>query len=613
MLSGWLKKIRLQTDALLACIAMGLVLLLIVPLPPLLLDSLLSLSIVFSVITLLLTLYIEDALEFSSFPSLLLFLTLFRLGLNIASTRMILTRGEGGDIIATFGAFVIQGNTAVGLILFLLLTIINFIVVTKGAGRIAEVAARFTLEALPGKQLAIDGELNAGMLNQGEAKKARERVSQEAEFYGAMDGASKFVRGDAIAGLVITGVNILGGIIVGFFFKGYSWEKCWQIFIRLTVGDGLVSQIPALLISLGAGMMVTRASKGSLGEALTREMFHNSKVIGISGVILLILGFLPGMPFFVMSPISAAFLIYAYAQRKMKKKEPSPPSSRQEEIPHQVFPVEILLGYTLSRQAESFYAILGQMRAQVGAHLGIRIPSIRMSDHPSLSATGWEVKIRGISVAKGRADEISVLRHICTRLLFKHAFELINRQDVAEMVQKVKQSDAAVVEELIPKKLALGELLKILQNLLREEIPIRDLETILEMVADFASQEEKNLDRWTEKIRLVLSKGFFEGFFGDNRTAYVITLDPKIEQLIYQTRLDPKAVDLLGAILLKMDQNASKMEGIRPLVMTTSTFRPQLKRLIEKYIPHLPVLAYSEIPQDIDVKTLRVITYGELA
>jgi len=268
-ISDRLQKLSQHTDVVLAIGIVGLILLLIIPLSPFLIDTLLCFSIVFSLMTLLLTLYVENALEFSTFPSLLLFLTLYRLGLNIASTRMILTRAEAGDIIQTFGDFVTQSNTLVGLVLFALLTIINFVVVTKGAGRIAEVTARFTLEAMPGKQMAVDGDLSSGLITQKEAKKARERISEEATFHGAMDGAAKFVKGDAIASIVITAVNILGGVLIGMTAKGLTWTECWGTFIRLTIGDGLVSQVPALFVSVGAGVMVTRVSRGNLSAFST--------------------------------------------------------------------------------------------------------------------------------------------------------------------------------------------------------------------------------------------------------------------------------------------------------------------------------------------------------
>lgn len=327
MKGEWGNRLRLMsrhTDAILGAGVVGLVLLLIIPLPPLVLDALLCMSIVFSVMTLLLTVYVENALEFSVFPSVLLFLTLFRLGLNVASTRMILLRSEAGDIIHTFGNFVIQGNGVVGLILFVLLTIINFIVVTKGAGRIAEVAARFTLEALPGKQLAIDSELNGGLINQNQAKEERKKIGAEADFFGAMDGASKFVKGDAIAGVIIILVNLMGGLVIGIGVKGMPWQGCWTTISRLTIGDGLVSQIPALLVSVGAAMMVTRAGGGSLGKTMPRQIFHQPKVLMTTGIFLVFMSLIPGMPVWVILPMSLALFLGGYYQHRGPKKSRYP-------------------------------------------------------------------------------------------------------------------------------------------------------------------------------------------------------------------------------------------------------------------------------------------------
>ncbi|MEZ5314606.1 MAG: flagellar biosynthesis protein FlhA [Chlamydiales bacterium] len=598
-----LRRLVTDTDAVLAIGVLGLVLLLIVPIPPFLLDTLICFSIVFSVMALLLTLYIENALEFSALPSLLLFLTIYRLGLNITSTRMILTDGEGGDIIKTFGGFVTAGNLVVGLILFALLTIINFTVVTKGAGRIAEVAARFMLEALPGKQLAIDGELTGGLINQEQAKAAREKIAQEAEFYGAMDGASKFVRGDAIVGLVITCVNICGGLVVGLTMKGMTWQTCFAIFTRLTIGDGLVSQIPALFTSIAAGIMVTRASCGSLGKTLTKQVFHHPKVLLMAGGTMVLLSFVPGMPMLVMVPIGAIFLICSYFQFKadtpLDQREKKPTSSLF------VHPLEIELGYEVVSLAEAFLQNLPKIRKTIGRHLGVSVPYVHITDHAELGPTAWRMRVKGMVVASGREANLQILIKIFTEIAEEHIYELLNRQDIAQMIQDVKCYDSAVVEELIGKKLTIGQLVKVLQNLLKEKIPIRDFVTILEILADHAKGERSDIMELTEAVRMGLSRGISEEFFGKTHIAYAITVDPKVEQIldVSKGKIRPAMFNKLMTSLVKLTEEAEQ-RGIHPILITTVTTRAKLKKIIENKFPQLPVLSYKEVGQDVEVKEI---------
>lgn len=606
--SGRIRGAMGHTDVILAIGVIGLVALLVIPLPPFLLDILLCLSIIFSVMALLLTLYVENALEFSAFPSLLLFLTLFRLGLNIASTRMILTRGEGGDIIRTFGAFVTDGNLAVGLILFILLTLINFVVVTKGSSRIAEVAARFNLEALPGKQMAIDSDLSGGFLTQEEAKKAREVVTQEADFYGAMDGASKFVKGDAIAGIMITFVNIIGGFIIGLTVLGLSWQNCFSTFTLLTVGDGLVSQIPALLISVGAGVMVTRASSGSVGQALTKQIFHHPKVLLIAGISLLLLSFVPGMPMTIMVPISLLFLFCSYLQFKGQKFPDKKEGISSTTLSLLVQPVEVELGYQMVLFADPLFQNLTSLRKHVAAHLGVRVPKVHITDSAELAATAWRIKIKGVTIKSGRGGELPTLTKILTEAIEEHAHELLTRQDVTQMIQDAKQFDSAVVEELIGKKLSIGQLVKILQNLLREGVPVRDFITILEILADHAKGEESDLEELTERVRQGLSAGISEAFFGKNSIAHAIMIDPKVEQMIVASkgRVRPLTIDKLTQALLSITEVALK-KGLQPVVVTEMATRAKLKKLIEKQLPELPVLSYKEVTADIEIKEIGTV------
>lgn len=604
---GKLRRGAHHSDAVLAVALIGIVLLLIVPLPSAFLDTFLCFNIVFSVMALLLTVYVEKALEFNSFPSFLLFLTLYRLGLNISSTRLILTHGEGGAIIETFGKFVTQNNLTVGLILFVLLTVINFIVVSKGAGRIAEVAARFTLEALPGKQIAIDSELSNGGINQEEAKKARETITKEAEFYGAMDGASKFVRGDAIAGLIITGVNIIGGLFIGIGVKGMPWLDCLKLYTQLTIGDGLVSQIPALLVSVGAGIMVTRASSGSLGKTMTRQVFHHPKVLMITAVTLFVLSLLPGMPFFIMTPIALALVLYAWLGLGGKQKE----KLKSKEGASNLFaPVlEVQLGYQVVSLSDPLYKKLPEIRQEVGQHLGIRVPSIHISDSLELPSAGWAIRVKGISVATGNDATLKNLTLRLTEAIEKHAHELINRQDVTQMINDAKNIDSAVVEELAIKKLGAGPILKVLQNLLRERIPIRDFVSILEILADHA-QAEKQFDVavLTDQVRKGLARRISDEFFGKAKVAHVITLDPKVEQMFEasQGNLRPITVDKLMKEL-QLYQRKGKKEGIEPVVVTTAS-RSRLKQLIEKQLPDLNVLSYGEITQDVEFRSIGIVS-----
>lgn len=603
------RMITRHTDALLGIGVVGLVLLLIIPLPSFFLDAFLCISIILSVMVLLLTLYVENALEFSAFPSVLLFLTLLRLSLNIASTRMILTQGEAGAIIQTFGAFVIQGSEIVGLLLFFLLTLINFIVVTKGAGRIAEVAARFTLEALPGKQMAIDSELSAGLISQAQAKEERKRIASESDFYGSMDGASKFVKGDAIAGLIITLVNIAGGLIIGMTAWEMSWQHCWATISCLTIGDGLVTQIPALLVSLGAAMMVTRASSGALGKTVPQQIFNQPKVLIITAAMILIIGLIPGMPLLLMVFLSGLLFIAGYLQLKWQTKQ-------KKRITHEttmgsflVPLLEIQLGYQALICAQPFQDRLTDIREKVAAHLGIRLPSVHISDQIDLPPSGWSILVKGVKMATGREAELPFLIKKFTEIVELHAYELINRQDVALMLQEVKRHNGAVVDELYPKKLSLGQILKILQHLLKEGVPIRDFITILEILADHAQGEKSDLEALTEEVRQGMAGKISEEFIGKNKYAHVITIDPKIEQMLTASKgvLRPKAIDQLARAVMQLEEKA-KRQGVKPIIVTTVSSRAQLKRIIERQLPSVPVLSYKEITADVNLTHLGMVS-----
>lgn len=598
------------TNAFVALGVIGLVMLLVLPLPPLLLDLFLSLSILFAVITLLLTLYVENALEFSAFPSLLLFLTLFRLSLNIASTRMILTRMEAGNIIRTFGDFMTGGNAAIGLILFVLLTIVNFLVVTKGASRIAEVAARFTLEALPGKQMAVDADLQAGLLSQEEAKVARGKVGEEAHFYGAMDGASRFVRGDAIAGLLIILVNLVGGFVMGLTAHKMSFNEVWHTLALLTVGDGLVTQVPALFVSVGAGIIMTRASSGSVGSTLPAQMMGNPQVMWLAAGTLVALGLIQGMPHLIMIAMGGALGLYAFTLRPKKAVVIESPRTKGVEEALTVYPLEVNLGLQRIEQAPELFKSIPQIRKELAAKLGVVVPAIHIADDLSLGKREYSVKIRGVKVFlsdEGRVEEIA--KRVAT-VIESNAHTLLNRQEVAKMVEKARLEDSAVVEELIPSKITSGHILKVLQNLLREHIPIRDFVSILEVMADHLQAGGSNdPEILTEKVRLGLAKGISEHFFGKSKVAHAITLDPKVEEMLrlsYQKQelaLRPKTMEKIEERVAELFEQNSEA-----VVVTSATSRKGLQKLLERRWPHVPVLSFGEIAPDITMTSVGVIS-----
>ncbi len=678
-----------HTDIIFGVIIVGIVLLLIIPIPAVLLDGFLSISLLIGVTTLLTTLYVEDSLEMNSFPSLLLFVTLFRLSLNIASTRMILSEGQAGDIIKTFGEFVAGGNLIVGLVIFILLTVINFVVITKGSGRIAEVAARFTLDAMPGKQMSIDADLNAGIIDEQEAKQRREKVTSEADFYGAMDGASKFVRGDAIAGIIITVVNVIGGLAIGMAIRGMTWLEAANLYTVLSIGDGLVSQVPALLISVGAGVIVTRSSsKENMGETLKAQLFNNPRVLFITSSILIMLGLVPGMPMSILAPMAMAIAFYAYSIWKMSGEELADldtalkPAQEQErddvavsadDVEKALFidPMEIELGYSLialvdSSQGGDLLSRITVIRRQIASDLGVVVPPIRIRDNMTLEADFYSIKIKGIEVASGQlyldsylamnpgnvnkqipgiktvepafglpalwisssqkenaekagftiVDTLSVLATHLTEVIHAHASELINRQEVNKLIENTKPHASTVIEELIPNVLAVGQVLKVLQNLLRERIPIRDFVSILEILADSAPNTTDPAIL-TEYVRQGLGRSLTKQVADESGVIHAITLDPKVEEMISESIqknefgsrvvLRPSTIQKVIEVLNAQIEDASA-EGIQPIVLTSPTVRAHFKQIIERTLPRLPVLSFNEVVADVEVISLGVVT-----
>jgi flagellar biosynthesis protein FlhA len=680
-----------HSDLFLAAAVIFILLLLVIPLTDYALDFLISVSIVISVLTLLVTLYTEETLSFNAFPSFLLFLTLFRLGLNIASTRMILTEGHAGYIIKTFGEVVTGGNAFVGFVIFLLLTGINFVVITKGSGRVAEVAARFTLDSLPGKQLAIDADVNAGLIDEKTAKERRDKIMVEADFYGAMDGASKFVRGDAIAGMVIILVNIVGGFIVGMVIKGMSWDQVIKVYITLTVGDGLVTQIPALLVSVGAGIIVTRSStKENLAESFRKQLFNSPKVLTITSTILFLLGCVPGMPQLVIFPIVATLYFYAFYLSKLPEFQKDLEKSHDlhgslelrgkklEDVEKILFidPMEIELGHRLTslveeKKGNNLLKRISLIRRQIAMEMGIVVPSIRIKDNLMLNAESYLIKIKGNEVALGMlhidnylamnpgtvkqtitgipslepafglpalwikaslkdyavncgyivADPMTVLMTHLTEVIRSHANELVNRQEVAKLIDNTREIAPAVISELVPAKLSIGQVLRVLQNLLRERVSIRDMVTILEILADSISRTT-DMEALTEYVRQGLARTLTKQYTSDNNKLFVIVLDPKVEEML----IESLQTSNLGKMVIINPSIANKIiyqtrdiikkaatRGVQPVFMTSAPLRPYFKRFIERTLPRLPVLSIYEIVPDMEIETLGVVTMDVLA
>lgn len=590
-----------RLDLSFSFVIIGLILLLIIPVSPVVLDLLFSLSLVLSLMTLLLTLYVKKTLDFSAFPSLLLFLTLFRLGLNIASTRLILTFGEAGAIIKTFGCFLTQGHFIVGLTIFLLLSFINFIVVTKGASRVAEVAARFSLESLPGKQMAIDSQVVQGSLRHSEAEQARKRLKEESEFYGAMDGASKFVKGDAVVALLITFVNLIGGGVIGVFVNKISLSSSLQLYGMLTIGDGLLSQIPALLTSIASGVIVTRSSSESLGHSLSNQLIQKPLILFKAALFLFFLLWIPGMPKGVLSCVALAFtLLGVFCFKK-----------------HQSFKIKKSKGFlaplvVLCFKKTPALASAWEKTAQsIADEMGVVLIDPIFEENSSLPKGHVILKIRGSNVLEKKSSEFS--KNLKSTLL-KHLHLLITRQDVYEMVEKAKQIDSAVVEELFFKKMSYGQLLKVLKNLLKEQIPIKDFITILETCADGLFGEKKvDLDLLTEKVRSALSHHFSSLFFSKESKTYILTIDPHVESLLEVSFSKKEGVErwslkpqLRSALLHKIQEAKTKTH--HPFLVTSHNTRLLWKKFLEHEKIELKVFSHKEIAHSVQLEIIDEIS-----
>jgi flagellar biosynthesis protein FlhA len=664
----------------------SVLILMVLPVPPFLLDLALVSSIALSLTILIVSLYVKEALDFSAFPSVLLFATLFRLALNVASTRLILLRGEegvsaAGHVIQAFGQFVVAGNYAVGFIVFVILVIINFVVITKGATRIAEVAARFTLDAMPGKQMAIDADLNAGLINEAEARQRRQRIQREGDFYGAMDGASKFVRGDAVAGLIILGVNLLGGFFVGVMQKDMAMADAAQLYSLLSIGDGLVSQIPALVVSTAAGMVVTRsASGGELGLAIAKQLFWNPKALNVVAAILAIFIFVPGfpaIPFFLaaLGVAGAAYYISNHeASEQAELVAEAPQATEKSEEPVRSQPVDLVeleVGYELIPLVDGEQgAVVERIRALRRQFLndrGFLVPQIHIRDNLRLSSKQYLILIKGVEAGKGelkpgrllamnatgaahngtelqgertqepafglpaiwisvadrdRAESLGytvvdpetvLITHI-SELVKRYAPELLTRQDVQRLLDGLAKEHPKVVEELIPHHLTLGGVQKVLQNLLREEVPIRDLLTVIETLADYAPGN-KDPDELTEHVRHALARTITSSYRSSDGLLPVMTFDPQIERMIRERAqegisIEPQAAQRIMSAVQHSVENFAK-RGHLPVFLSGAGVRRHLRQLISHYMPQVAVLSHNEIADGVKIQSLGIIRWSD--
>jgi len=678
-----LSKLAKYSDIVVALGLITIIIMMIIPLPPFLLDLLLSLNITFALIIIMVAVYNIEPLDFSVFPSLLLIATLFRLALNVSSTRLILLDGYAGEVIMAFGNFVVGGNAVVGFIIFVILVIIQFLVITKGSERVAEVAARFTLDAMPGKQMSIDADLNSGAITDAQAHQRRNNIQREADFYGAMDGASKFVKGDAIAAIIIIVINIVGGFIIGMVQRDLGAAEALHSYTLLTVGEGLVNQIPALLISTATGIVVTRAaSESNLGNDLVNQLFRTPRVFYIVSGVLSVMALVPGLPMipFLSLGILAfmiGYILQSTAKHVAESQESTQEEQEKEEVRKpenivsllQIDTMELEIGYSLIpmvdvSQGGDLLDRVVMIRRQCAIELGLIVPTIRIRDNIQLKPNIYVIKLKGIEIAKGEllldhylamnpgtvfeeivgietvepafglpalwiqelnredaelagytvVDPVSVLATHLTEVIKSHASEVLGRQEVQTLIDAVKQSNSAVVDEVTPSLLSIGDIQKVLAKLLRERISIRDMVTILETLADYA-QLTKDIEILTEYVRHSLvrqiSKQYAEG-----NTLTCLTVDPQLENIIAgavqrtesgsYVALEPQ---VLQAIINNISNELPKITslGYQPIVLTSPAVRPYFQKLIERNAPNLIVLSYAELESKVEVQSLGMV------
>lgn len=686
--NSWVSRFTNSPDLIMAFGLVAILAIMIVELPPFLMDLLISLGIAVSVIMMVTSVYVKRALDFSSFPTLLLIVTLFRLSMNVATTRIILLRGAergsqaAGEVIHSFGEFVVGGNYAVGIVVFAILVVINFVVITKGAGRVAEVSARFTLDALPGKQMSIDADLNAGVINEEQARTRRSEIAREAEFYGAMDGASKFVRGDAVAGILIVFINILGGIVIGTLQQGMDIATAAQTFTLLTIGDGLVTQIPALIVSTAAGIIVTRTGGGSdLGQELGQQVFAQPKALYAGSAVMGILALMPHLPFVPFMILSAGlgFLGNRFSKREVQKviaaqkiAEEGPQKKEPEKIENLlgVDALELEVGYGLvnlvdgAQNGDLLERITG-IRKQFALEMGLIVPPLRIRDNLELKPGDYQVLLKGVAVANGSlmvghymamdpgnvtqkikgiptkepafgldamwistadkddanyagytvVDLSTVIATHLTEVIRQNCAELLGRQELQTLLDGLKQTAPKVVEDLIPGQLSLGTVLKVLKNLLKEGVSIRDLRSILEGMAEMAPhQKDPNL--LTEHVRSVLARTITKKLVGFDGSLTLVTLDKNVEEQIAsgiiqtdqgaQLSLDPEFV---RQFVSELNEQASRLmqESHSAVVLCSPLIRAHVKQLIDRFIPNITVISHNELTQNVNIRSFGTV------
>lgn len=673
-----------------------IVLLLIIPLPPFLLDVMIIINISLSMIILLITMNIREPLEFSIFPALLLVTTLLRLGLNVSTTRNILShQGSSGQVIKAFGDFVLQGNIVVGFIIFLILVLVNFLVITKGTERVSEVAARFTLDAMPGKQMAIDADLSSGLVNEQEAKIRRYKIQKEADFYGAMDGATKFVKGDAIMSIIVTAINFIGGTIIGMVQSNMPFNEVLTVYSIATVGDGLVSQLPALLISTATGMIVTRAvSEGSLNEDVSAQFLAQPKAIMITGFVMFVLMLVPGMPKFQLAIMAVALVTVGYRlQQKVRQaavrtqeiaaasmmEESAQPVADEESYYRDVNnvyslinvePIEMEFGYSLiplidENSGGKMINRIVIFRRQYAQDMGFVIPSVRLRDSSSLNTNQYIIKIRGEEVARGEIlvdyylaleppglsgevdgietvepaygipskwirpenkemaeiygytviDPLSVMLTHLSETIRQHAYELLGRQEVMQLLENVKKHSAELVDELFPNQFTYSSFQKILNNLLKEGVPVKDMETILGTIVD-SIPTTRDMDVITENIRIALKRTITR-MFCDGGQMKVLTLDAELEKNIIGSMAKGEqgvylalSPDVMQSVISQLGEQIKKFSDLdqKPVILTSQVVRLYFYRLIEQFYPNVYVLSFNEIANNIQIQAVGNIT-----
>ena len=674
-----------KNDLFIGIYIMCAILFFIISIPSGLLDVLLAFNIAVAFIILFNALYAKEVLDMASFPTILLFTTLFRISLNVSSTKLILTNGDAGKVVETFGEFVGGGNLVIGIIIFIILIIVQFVVINKGSERVAEVTARFTLDAMAGKQMAIDSDLNTGAITDREAAERRKKLQQENSFFGSMDGATKYVKGDATAGLIITGINLVGGIIMGMMYGGLSINEALQKYTILTIGDGLCSQIPSLLISLSTGILVTKSSsEGELGDEMVGQLFSIDRVLLMVGVALAALGILTPLPIYIFVPFGLVLVILsqkvkakageAKIEEEVEKEETEAQEIRKPENVVSLLnvdPIELEFGYGIIpladvNQGGDLLDRVVMIRRQIALELGAVVPIIRLRDNIQLNPNQYIIKIKGIQVSEGeilfdhymamnpgyveeeitgiptfepsfhlpaiwitegqreRAESLgytvvdppSIIATHLTEVIRQHIAELLTRQDVQNLINNIKDNNSALVDELVPKLLSIGEIQKVLQNLLSEGISIRDLVTIFETLADHASVT-RDTDILTEYVRQSLKRAISGKYFSPNEVTNVITLDPAVEQEIMGAvknteqgsylALDPERVK---KIIGSLTEQLKKLEdmGRNPIVITSPIVRLYFKKLASDYFKDIIVISYNEVESNVELQSVGMVT-----